>query len=64
MLLKIGDKLVKYEDLFNVEVIENYRKVMEGNIVSIIKKIDGSLLEFERRADEFLKKKFGGGGFG
>jgi len=64
MLLKIGDKLVRYEDLFNVEVIENHRRIMRGNILAVIRKIDGKLEEFERRADEFLRRKLGGGGFG
>ena len=58
MRLKIGDAIVKYEDLFNVEVLEGYKKIMEGNIVAIIRKIDGSLLEFEKRAEKILK---GGG---
>ncbi len=58
MLLKIGGKLVRYEDLFNVEVIENYQKVMEGNIIAIIRKINGNLIEFEKRAEKILK---GGG---
>jgi len=52
MLLKIGDKIVKYEDLYRVEVIENGRKVMEGNILVIIRKIDGKLEEFEKKAEE------------
>ena len=50
MLLKIGDKVVKFEDLYDVEVIERGRRIMKGNILAIIRKIEGELEEFEKRA--------------
>jgi len=54
--IKIGKNIFSLDDLKKVELIENGRKIMEGNIIAIIRKSIGELEELERKADEELRR--------
>jgi len=54
--IKIGKNVFSLDDLKKVELIENGRKIMEGNIIAIIRKSIGELEELERKADEELRR--------
>ncbi len=56
MKIKIGNAIVDLKDLFDVELLENNRRIMRGSIIAVLRKTVNDLLEFERRAEEELMR--------